>query len=368
MVSSGGALPPSAPPFRPPSPPSSYEFDITLLFGVLLALVAASGIGMAMVIQRHGLIHGNCRTWFMGLVLYGISNGLQAASLTVGPLFLLGGVFTLLLVFNLVFARIILREEATIFKLSGAVVMIGGVAMSVNAAPDAQTEFSGQEIDARASSFKGAFWLIFLTLMLFASIAAMVMFERQYPAALSVSPAEAGHHSPRTPRLPVVDSHSPSPYLPSRRLNNCMAVVYPVSLGLDEGWAQLSLRTWLVMVTNSSENNATVDHWAFYTFSFIWVISSLATVPYMRVVFRRYETTMALPIEYGTVFMANIGSGLLFFDETKKMADWQLANVLVSTVIVLGGMVIGQLDRCRAKREPARPTRTCNAPRNDLTC
>mmetsp|Transcript_36935 Transcript_36935/g.90018 ORF Transcript_36935/g.90018 Transcript_36935/m.90018 type:complete len:123 (-) Transcript_36935:240-608(-) len=122
------------------------------------------------------------------------------------------------------------------------------------------------------------------------------------------------------------------------------------------------------MVTNSSENNATVDHWAFYTFSFIWVISSLATVPYMRVVFRRYETTMALPIEYGTVFMANIGSGLLFFDETKKMADWQLANVLVSTVIVLGGMVIGQLDRCRAKREPARPTRTCNAPRNDLTC
>jgi len=281
-------LPPSAPPFRPPSPPSSYEFDITLLFGVLLALVAASGIGMAMVIQRHGLIHGNCRTWFMGLVLYGISNGLQAASLTLGPLFLLGGVFTLLLVFNLVFARIILREEATIFKLSGAVVMIGGVAMSVNAAPDAQTEFSGQEIDARASSFKGAFWLIFLTLMLFASIAAMVMFERQYPAALSVSPAEAGHHSPRTPRLPVVDSHSPSPYLPSRRLNNCMAVVYPVSLGLDEGWAQLSLRTWLVMVTNSSENNATVDHWAFYTFSFIWVISSLATVPYMRVVFRRY--------------------------------------------------------------------------------
>lgn len=33
---------------------------------------------------------------------------------------------------------------------------------------------------------------------------------------------------------------------------------------------------------------------------------------------------MALPIEYGTVFFANTCSGLLFFDETTEMDDWQV--------------------------------------------
>ena len=59
----------------------------------------------------------------------------------------------------------------------------------------------------------------------------------------------------------------------------------------------------------------------------------------------RYETTTALPVEYGTVFVANSCSGLLFFDETKRMATWQVINVLVSVCIVLIGMIVGQLDR-----------------------
>ena len=127
-----------------------------------------------------------------------------------------------------------------------------------------------------------------------------------------------------------------------------------LQLGLDEGVAQLTLRTWLVILTHSGEaekrgeETVGLAHWAFFTFLPIWIIASLATVPYMRVVFRRYETTMALPIEYGTVFVANSCSGLLFFDETSNMEAWQVAVVLLSVVIVLGGMDVAKAHEARS--------------------
>ena len=97
----------------------------SVFVGIILAICAAACIGISMVTQRYSLASLDefprffcCRLskgkgWFIGLILYGVANGLQAASLTLGPLFLLGGVFTLLLVFNLLFARIILNESVT---------------------------------------------------------------------------------------------------------------------------------------------------------------------------------------------------------------------------------------------------------------
>lgn len=211
----------------------TYEVGITILLGILLAFIAAAGIGFAMVIQRYGLIHDRFRVWFAGLAIYGAANGLQAASLTFGPLFLLGGVFTLLLVFNLVFARVILGEETTVLKLCGALVMIGGVAMAVNAAPpEAKTEFSGRDIDARIVSAEGMTWVILLFVSLGVTIFAMLQFERKYPAAQSVAPSNDSH--PRLPRAVQVDPRAPPPPRPSKNLNNLMAVVYPMSVSSEQ--------------------------------------------------------------------------------------------------------------------------------------
>jgi hypothetical protein len=38
----------------------------------------------------------------------------------------------------------------------------------------------------------------------------------------------------------------------------------------------------------------------------------------------RYETTVALPIEYGTCTAADVISGLLFYREYKHMSSWQV--------------------------------------------
>lgn len=90
------------------------------------------------------------------------------------------------------------------------------------------------------------------------------------------------------------------PYL-ERRLR----LLYPLSLGLDEGVCQLTLRTWLLLVTRCGEreerlggrgemsaaaegNGCGGARWVALLSSSVsvWVVTSLATVWYMRVVFR----------------------------------------------------------------------------------
>jgi hypothetical protein len=80
----------------------------------------------------------------------------------------------------------------------------------------------------------------------------------------------------------------------------------------------------------------------------------------MRVVFRRYETTLALPIEYGTVNVVAVFSGLIFFDETSTMDTWQIAVVLASLVVIVCGLFLGQADSLFLR--PAGDTTPLEAP------
>eukprot|EP00495_Collosphaeridae_sp_1-RS-2012_P003968 TRINITY_DN3282_c0_g1_i1.p1 TRINITY_DN3282_c0_g1~~TRINITY_DN3282_c0_g1_i1.p1 ORF type:complete len:70 (-),score=7.05 TRINITY_DN3282_c0_g1_i1:118-327(-) len=54
----------------------------------------------------------------------------------------------------------------------------------------------------------------------------------------------------------------------------------------------------------------------------LWLVTSLATLWWMRTVFKRYENTKALPIEYGAVMAVNAMSGLIFYNESKYMETW----------------------------------------------
>ena len=57
-----------------------------------------------------------------------------------------------------------------------------------------------------------------------------------------------------------------------------------------------------------------------------------------QVVFKRYETTLALPIEYGTVSVGLVLSGLIFFQEYRCMDPWQIGLTLSGTAIVICGI------------------------------
>lgn len=63
----------------------------------------------------------------------------------------------------------------------------------------------------------------------------------------------------------------------------------------------------------------------------------------MPVVFQRFETTVALPIEYGAVNAASVVSGLLFYNEAKYMTYSQVALQLLGCLLILLGIAIGRL-------------------------
>lgn len=70
-------------------------------------------------------------------------------ALLYGPLSLLAGVFTTLLIFNLIFARLLLGEKLTPYKIIGALFILIGVIMCIVATPRKgnDTEFTPKDIE-----------------------------------------------------------------------------------------------------------------------------------------------------------------------------------------------------------------------------
>ena len=68
----------------------------------------------------------------------------------------------------------------------------------------------------------------------------------------------------------------------------------------------------------------------------------------MRVVYRKYETTVALPIEYGALNAGNVLVGLLFYQEHRFMDSTQLALALSGTAVILIGIAVGRIPARKA--------------------
>lgn len=206
---------------------------MSLYIGIALALCGAASLSLAIIIQRYSLDQNSggggekiplCGTalprfsvWFIGLVIYGIANGFYAFSLSYGPLSLLACIFTTLLVFNLGFARCLIGEKLTKYKICGAIVILTGVVMCVVAQPsEVETSFTPADIEALILRPEGGSYLVSLALSVALSVAGISWFERMYP---------------------IGEANRPPAWL-----DYSMALIYPGSLGLDEGIAHLSMK------------------------------------------------------------------------------------------------------------------------------
>jgi len=58
----------------------------------------------------------------------------------------------------------------------------------------------------------------------------------------------------------------------------------------------------------------------------------------------RYETTRALPVEYGAVNTVSAFSGLIFYREIRDMSGVQLGLTLAGAFVILCGIGISTLD------------------------
>ena len=350
--------------------------------GIALEVLAGVMLSFSLVIQRHALIHqdsedsghqdnkvplGCCRlrrshAWAAGIVFFVLASVVKIVGYNMGPITVLGSVFVgVVLVTNLVLGRWLLREELTPTKVVGSLLVLTGAVMCTAATPSGvPTSFTTADMRTlfeRGPPF-GGFYLGLILGIILLCLGFIVAVECTYPP-----PNALRRNEPRTnPRL----SRQSSPFKaafrtgikrPSLRLRLLMVIVYPGSLGLNEAFVDACARGYSSMILRclrEEEGMAACNDWPLYLLLCVGIPAAIATGYWLKVVFARYQTTLALPIEYSMLNICAVGGGLLFYHEVVYMNQWQLPLVLAGCgVMTLGGFMIvavGLREELRPKR------------------
>jgi len=358
--------------------------------GIALEVLAGVMLSFSLVIQRHALIHqdnkvplGCCRlrrshAWAAGIVFFVLASIVKIVGYNMGPITVLGSVFVgVVLVTNLVLGRWLLQEELTPTKVVGSSLVLTGAVMCTAATPSGvPTSFTTADMRTlfeRGPPF-GGFYLGMIIGIILLCLGFIVAVERAYPPPNALrrtepttNPRLSRHSSPfRMPTMNPRLSRQSSPFKaafrsgmkrPSLRLRLVMVLVYPGSLGLNEAFVDACARGYSSMILRclrEEEGLAACNDWPLYLMMCVGIPAAIATGYWLKVVFARYQTTLALPIEYSMLNICAVGGGLLFYNEVVYMNHWQLPLVLAGCgVMTLGGFMIvavGLREELRPKR------------------
>ena len=337
---------------------------LNLAISIILTVAGAALLAFTMVVQRFGLAYPKPRipmcglkiprllVWFFGMVLYGPANGLKIAAWSLGPQSALGSIFSILLIFNLIFARWLLKETITTAKVaSSLIILAGAITCTIGAPTGVKVNFTDRDIVELFSLHAG--FVSALVSVMAAGLALIVVVEVRYPSRLggaaakrTADPEEAAHVAAAPRRTP------PKWIVP------VLAIVFPGALGLDEASADLMIRAWSSMLGMCSREEGCADCATpvFWATVVAWTVlafgGSLALMP---IVYKRFEVSVALPVEYGAVNFGAVAVALGFYDEHLYMESWQLALQLVGCALILVGIGVGQV-QCGRGSEPSPKT------------
>ena len=325
--------------------------------GIALEVLAGAMLSLSLVIQRHALIHehqgddsddnkvplGCCRlrrlhAWAAGIVFFILASVVKIVGYNMGPITILGSVFVgVVLVTNLILGYSLLEEELTPTKVFGSLVVLIGAVMCTAATPSGvPTSFT--TVDMRTLFGRGGFYLgVILGIILFC-LCFIVAVERAYP------PPNALRRIAPPAVSPFQRVFGSGIRRPSLRLRWLMVLVYPGSLGLNEAFVDACARGYSSMILRclrEEEGLAACNDWPLYLMLCVGIPSAIATGYWLKVVFARYQTTLALPIEYSMLNICAVGGGLIFYNEAVYLNEWQLPLVLAGCcVMTLGGFMI----------------------------
>lgn len=330
---------------------------VAWIFAIVATLIGACLLALSMVMQRYALAYPEPRVpfgrfqvrknvlWFGGLLLYAAANGFKIVGFNLASMTVLASVFTSLLVFNLIFARWLLREEVTAPKVAGSVLILVGACICTASVPsDAPTAFEPEEFACLLESgppggysFVGAVVLLIIISSIF-----ICYYERSY-AREPASVAPDNEADLATAVTPAVGSEA-ALGRPPAWLDAAMAIIYPATLGVDEAVSDLFVRGYSSMLAQcSGVDDVSCGHYALGVAVAGGVIAGFCSIIFMRIAFARYPTTVALPIEYGALNAGNVCVGLLFYQEHRFMDATQLALALSGTAVILTGIAVGRL-------------------------
>eukprot|EP00811_Abedinium_folium_P034752 NODE_7608_length_1564_cov_5.897008.p1 GENE.NODE_7608_length_1564_cov_5.897008~~NODE_7608_length_1564_cov_5.897008.p1 ORF type:complete len:520 (+),score=108.61 NODE_7608_length_1564_cov_5.897008:176-1561(+) len=361
-----------------------------------------------------GLVLPRNAAWLVALMCFAFGNCLYGASLQLGPFALLASVFTTMLVFNLLFAHLILGEKLTKPTIAACFLVCLGVTLSAIATPKGmKIGFTPSDAEELYSRPVGAIYISVLALGALGCVPLMCWYERRHPIthirkasagaqreASRLPPAaeacaDAQREASRLPpaaeapdavldirgaadrdnggphprddangqELPRAEVAPPSPTetqaqpagpgpaplsMPAEaprmvpaHLDAIMGLIYPGSLGLVQGFHHLTMKLTYSLMGHCWTEGAC---WSavFCLSAAALVTASVMTLLWLRVVLHRFETTKALPVQYGTVNVVSVCSGLIFFQEGQYMGAWQLALCAVSIFIIVVGIQLSR--------------------------
>ena len=329
----------------------------SIVLAIALEVVAGSLVSLSMVVQRHALIYpnpegsvgkvpllcvriGRWHAWFVGLVMYGIASALKIVGFNLGPLTILGSIFVgALLVTNLFLGHWLLREEVTVTKVVGSLLVLCGSIVVIAATPSGvPTSFTSADMQQLLLSYE-ALYLASIVLIVLICFVFILYVERTYPppttqAARKLRASRAASRAAISPTSPP-SLHVAHPTLstlpttavqPSLRLKSLMVFVYPGSLGLNEAFVDICARAYSTMLVRcvSQDGLASCHGWPLYLLMGTGIPATFSTAYMLKVVYERFQTTLALPIEYSSLNLFSVMGGLLFFQEVDYMEDWQV--------------------------------------------
>lgn len=145
---------------------------------------------------------------------------------------------------------------------------------------------------------------------------------------------------------------------PSPTLRGVMKVVYPASLGLLEAVTQICIKTIFCMLdgclfegmfdpflTGSWTSSCTQSKWL-WTYTALFAVFIPLTIIWLKIVYTRFEISTGIPIEYGTLFVANNICGLMFFQEFKYLdKGWMKPVTFIGLVIVIFGVAVSSREK-----------------------
>lgn len=373
-------------------------------FGMGLSTLGACLYALGMCQQRYALAYPEERVpafgrrlnrvhvWIGALLVTQVGNIAKEVGKQFAPFTVCSSLFSLLLVFNLGFAYGLNGEAITQGKVAGAVLIFAGALQTVGTTPDGlKQQFNPAEVREFFSRMAGIGWCLFLVAAMATSLVVILHVERTYPLP---QPREEPHrlNLKFVIKLKLLARRAQEKLNPERRslaysgplglldrmmnvrmslerhaderargvpmpaqLNALMMVFYPVSLGIMEALMDLTPKLLFGMLAQCGAGHD-CGNWGdvglmgalVLTLS---IVGGLNAVWWIPVVYARYETTTGLPIEYGSLNVFNVCTGLLFFKEYEDMELHQGVLLGISVGFIVLGATLNYLAALRPSGE-----------------
>jgi hypothetical protein len=260
--------------------------------------------------------HSNIN-WLLGLAVYGIGGlFLGTIALAFIPLSLTSSIFSSVLIFNAIVARIWLKEAVVFMDYVCYLIIIAGIAMTSAFAPRNAYKFSIHETAELFKRFGGiVFWVITVGTLAFLHVLIGCKLERKHEK-------NSGYK------------------LTSSKTYRMAMCAYPIILGIYEGLAYTMVKAAQDSFDRMANGEAQTDHWLFWFGIAVCLPIMAIIILWVRRSYARFPTTQIFPLELGALTVVSVNGGLIFYREVDQASELDVVLIYIGVTMMISAMVV----------------------------